>query len=110
MKMAREQEKAEGEKSGRKLKKSKAAGIVLSDEEQAQFETLRSLRMAIAKEERVPPYVAFSDKALTHMCRMQPMTKAEMLSVPGVGEFKFQKYGERFLKEIKKRLKTEDSE
>ncbi|MCJ7835125.1 DNA helicase RecQ [Cuneatibacter sp. NSJ-177] len=110
MKMAREPEKSEGKKSGRKLKKSKTAGIVLSDEEQAQFETLRSLRMAIAKEEQVPPYVVFSDKTLTHMCRMQPTTKAEMLSVPGVGEFKFQKYGERFLKEIRSEGNKEELE
>ena len=61
------------------------------------FEKLRAVRTEIAKEEKVPPYIVFSDKTLTHMCIMKPATKAEMLDVSGVGEFKYEKYGERFL-------------
>lgn len=65
------------------------------------FEKLRTLRLAIAKEEKVPPYIVFSDKTLTHMCIVKPETKEEMLTVSGVGEYKFQKYGERFLAKIR---------
>lgn len=61
------------------------------------FEKLRSLRAAIAREEKVPPYIVFSDKTLVHMCIVRPSDKEEMLTVTGVGEFKYQKYGERFL-------------
>lgn len=31
------------------------------------------------------------------MCIVKPVTKGEMLNVSGVGEFKYEKYGERFL-------------
>jgi len=31
------------------------------------------------------------------MCIVKPETRAEMLQVSGVGEFKYEKYGERFL-------------
>jgi len=62
--------------------------------------SLRTLRLEIARVEKVPPYIVFSDKTLVHMCRVRPKTKEEMLSVSGVGEFKFAKYGERFLKAI----------
>ena len=31
------------------------------------------------------------------MCIVRPSDKEEMLTVTGVGEFKYQKYGERFL-------------
>ena len=41
--------------------------------------------------------MVFSDKSLTHMCIVKPVTKGEMLNVSGVGEFKYEKYGERFL-------------
>ena len=41
--------------------------------------------------------MVFSDKTLTHMCIVKPVTKGEMLNVSGVGEFKYEKYGERFL-------------
>ena len=61
------------------------------------FEKLRSLRTEIAREEKVPPYVVFSDKSLVHMCVLKPKTREEMLTVSGVGEFKYEKYGERFL-------------
>ena len=44
----------------------------------------------------------FSDKTLTHMCIVKPKNKQEMLKVSGVGEFKFEKYGERFLSCIEK--------
>ena len=58
---------------------------------------LRGLRTEIAREEKVPPYIVFSDKTLTHMCILKPRTRNAMLSVTGVGEFKYEKYGERFV-------------
>ena len=93
MKMAKEQEKAPRADSKKKRKNS--AGI--GEQDEPLFEKLRSLRMEIAREEKVPPYIVFSDKTLTHMCIVKPKNKQEMLSVSGVGEFKYQKYGERFL-------------
>ena len=97
MKMAKEQEPVEKVKSQKKIKKSSASALELTEGEAALFEALRALRMEIAKEEKVPPYIVFSDKTLVHMSVMKPKTKEEMLSVSGVGEFKFEKYGERFL-------------
>ena len=66
------------------------------------FEQLKGLRLAIAREEGMPPYIVFSDKTLIDMCARLPGNKQEMLAVSGVGEHKFQKYGERFLDEIAK--------
>ena len=64
------------------------------------FECLRRLRAEIAREQSLPPYIIFSDKTLLDMCIRLPMEKSEMLCVNGVGENKFEKYGERFLQEI----------
>ncbi len=72
-----------------------------AENQTALFEKLRALRTEIAREEKVPPYIVFSDKTLTHMCMVRPSTKEEMLRVTGVGEFKFGKYGERFLECIR---------
>ena len=66
------------------------------------FEKLRALRLEIAREESLPPYIIFSDRSLIDMCVKMPRTKAEMLNVSGVGEYKFAKYGQRFLEEIKR--------
>ena len=66
----------------------------------ALFETLRQLRLQIAKEESVPPYIVFTDKTLIDMCEKLPGTESEMLDVSGVGQNKLKKYGQRFLQEI----------
>ena len=96
MKMAKEPERRPGKAQEAKKKKPVlASGLREGDE--PMFEKLRSLRASIAREEKVPPYIVFSDKTLVHMCIVRPSDKEEMLTVTGVGEFKYQKYGERFL-------------
>ena len=100
MKMAKEQIPAReksGKKKGRKSIAAVPGGAEFSGVEEKLFECLRTLRFEIAKEEKVPPYIVFSDKTLSHMCIVKPETRAEMLQVSGVGEFKYEKYGERFL-------------
>ncbi len=100
MKMAKEQTRPVKEAAGRKGRREsgkKTMDVELSGSDELLFERLRGLRTEIAKEEKVPPYVVFSDKTLTHMCLSRPKTKEQMLAVSGVGEYKYEKYGERFL-------------
>ncbi len=49
----------------------------------------------------MPPYIIASDKTLADMCVKLPFCKEEMLEVSGVGENKYQKYGEAFLTAIR---------
>lgn len=104
MKMAKEVEHpakaaggSAGRKKGRKGLAAGAAGAEFTEADETLFEKLRAVRTEIAREEKVPPYIVFSDKTLTHMCIVKPTTKEEMLTVSGVGEFKYEKYGEKFL-------------
>ncbi len=98
MKMAREQEHPARVKTDKKGRKGKiSAGREFSEGEENLFERLKRLRMEIARKEKVPPYLVFSDKTLTYMCILKPGTKEEMLQVSGVGEYKFKKYGKQFL-------------
>jgi len=86
MKMAREQEHLEKVKEEKKTRKSKLSGVSdasLSEADEALFEILRALRTEIAKEEKVLPYIVFSDKTLIHMCVVKSRTKTEMLSWGG---------------------------
>ncbi|MCC8102282.1 MAG: DNA helicase RecQ [Clostridiales bacterium] len=64
------------------------------------FEILRQLRLTIAREQGVPPYIIFSDKTLIDMSASSPRTRAAMLKVSGVGEAKYEKYGGRFREAI----------
>ncbi|HEY4601780.1 MAG TPA: DNA helicase RecQ [Cerasibacillus sp.] len=64
------------------------------------FMELRQLRKQIADEMEVPPYVLFSDATLKDMCRYLPKSKEEFLQIKGVGERKYEQYGETFLEAI----------
>lgn len=101
MKMAKEEAAVSEAKENRKTKKSSSSPLDLSKAEEELFEKLRTLRLKIAKEEKVPPYIVFSDKTLIHMTVQKPKNREEMLLVSGVGTFKYDKYGERFLEILK---------
>lgn len=64
------------------------------------FERLRQKRYKMAQGAKVPPYIIFSDKTLRQMSTYLPVTKEEMLSINGVGNSKYEKYGEAFAEEI----------
>ncbi len=61
------------------------------------FEILRQLRLTVAREEGMPPYIIFSDKTLIDMSIKTPRDREAMLNVSGVGSAKYEKYGERFV-------------
>lgn len=71
------------------------------DIENDLFEKLRMVRKKISSLEGVPPYIVFSDVALKEMSTYLPLNKEEFLKIKGVGEVKYEKYGEEFLAEIK---------
>lgn len=68
------------------------------------FEHLRKVRMRLADEQGYPPYIVLSDKSLHELTRMKPTTLQAFSLVSGIGEFKVKKYGDTFIKEIKKFL------
>lgn len=94
MKAAKEQKKIE--KKGKKAENDRAG-----ETDHNLFGKLRSLRLEIARKEKIPPYLVFSDKTLIHMCQIHPKTREEMLRVSGVGEVKYRRYGEAFLEVLK---------
>lgn len=65
------------------------------------FEKLRLLRQEIAQEERKAPYMIFGDGTLREMSIKYPITKEEILEISGVGEIKYERYGEKFIDIIK---------
>ncbi|MDX1679557.1 MAG: ATP-dependent DNA helicase RecQ [Akkermansiaceae bacterium] len=65
------------------------------------YSLLRDLRSKLAKQNKVPPYVIFSNKTLEALCRYQPTEAASALKVPGIGETKLQRYGEPFMETIR---------
>ena len=107
MKVAKEEPKIKKDKKqDKKGKKTKVVEGLDQEVDRELFQQLRELRLEIAKEEKVPPYIVFSDKTLIHMCQLKPGNKEEMLEVSGVGEMKYEKYGETFLSVLKSGIST----
>lgn len=86
-----------------KVKVSRKVSVVTKQitKENPLFEQLRALRMQLAQEAGVPPFVVFSDKTLQDMVNKVPLTEEAFLEVNGVGLAKLERYGEAFMEEIK---------
>jgi len=82
--------------------KNKTDPILLLENEADQdlFIVLKALRLDIAKENNVPPYVIFHDKTLIDMILSKAQTLDDMSKVAGIGQSKLDKYGDAFLKVI----------
>ncbi len=61
------------------------------------FERLRRLRLELAEEEGVAPFVIFHDKTLRSIAGYKPVTLSALLEIPGIGEVKVERYGRRVL-------------
>ncbi len=80
---------------------SRAVSTVADDYNRELFERLRSVRVRIAGEQNVPPFVVFSDRTLHELACYFPVTPDEMRRVTGVGEMKLQRYSDDFLPVIR---------
>ena len=63
---------------------------------------LKELRAQLAKKEKVPAYVIFTNATLEDMAAKLPRTMEAFLTVSGVGAVKAERYGKPFLKLLKK--------
>lgn len=65
------------------------------------FEKLREVRMRLAQENNIPPYIVFGDKSLHEMCTFLPKNESEFLMINGVGQSKLERYGSEFIEAIR---------
>ena len=85
---------------GTTLRKSKVEGESWDGVDRDLFERLRALRLRVARERGVPPYVIFHDTTLRELARLKPATLDALRHVYGVGERKAGDYGPMLLEEI----------
>jgi ATP-dependent DNA helicase RecQ len=70
------------------------------------FEALRAHRLALAREQGVPPFVIASDRTLREMAVQQPRTRGELMDVYGIGVAKADRFGRGFLDVIARAAPT----
>ncbi len=65
------------------------------------WDSLRELRLKLAREQEIPPYMIFHDSTLREMVLEQPQTSEGLAGISGVGRSKLDRYGEAFLAVLK---------
>ncbi|MDN0073006.1 DNA helicase RecQ [Bacteroides caecigallinarum] len=71
------------------------------ENEDSLFETLRLLRLKLAEQEAIPPYIVMSDSTLQSLCDKKPKTLEDLDDISGFSEYKKKKYGRDFVNAIK---------
>jgi ATP-dependent DNA helicase RecQ len=84
-------------KSARRRERPEAGAVVESD----LFDALRQVRLRLARERGVPPYVIFHDTTLRDMVERRPKTLDQLHEVYGVGTKKAGDFGDAFLDAIR---------
>lgn len=64
------------------------------------FGILSDLRKTIAVKEKIAPYMVFGDSTLLSMANTYPTHEDELLNISGVGQIKYEKYGQDFISAI----------
>jgi ATP-dependent DNA helicase RecQ len=81
-------------------RRKRPAPELLDEADQALLSKLKGLRRDLARDMGKPAYIIFSDATLIDMAQKRPKDKGQMLSLSGVGETKFQRFGNAFLEAI----------
>ncbi len=77
-----------------------------SGEGKALFERLREVRLQLAAELRMPPYIVCSDRTLHDMVQRLPQTPEALREVYGMGSRKVERFGETFLRVLRDRAEA----
>lgn len=83
----------------KKAERVRKPKVILTPDD-ALFEVLRSLRKEIAEENKVPPYMIFSDASLKEMSSVKPTDLPAFHNISGVGETKLERHGREFVNAI----------
>ncbi len=86
-----------GRRGGSRVARKDGAALFHDPADEALFQELRKLRLELARDQGVPPYVIFHDATLAEMVRERPLDLDRLGSLPGVGRRKLETYGEDFL-------------
>jgi len=85
----------------KKSRRGKPGAAAIGDINHDLFERLRDVRVRLARERGVPPYVIFHDTTLKQMAERRPATLDDLHDIYGVGAKKAADFGDAFLDAIR---------
>lgn len=64
------------------------------------FEDLRQMRLELARKQKVPAFMIFSDKTLHEVAAKKPDSREKLLEISGIGREKMRRYGKKILQTV----------
>jgi ATP-dependent DNA helicase RecQ len=94
--------RADADEPKRREKRARSGGSdsIVAPADEGLWKRLRSLRLSLARDQGVPPYVIFHDATLTDMIQRRPRDLDALSQIPGVGVSKLKRYGPLFIAAI----------
>jgi ATP-dependent DNA helicase RecQ len=83
-------------RSESKKGRSKSA-ITVADADRPLFEALRALRLQLASDAKLPPYIVCTDVTLAELAAVRPKDEAALHGITGLGTSKVARYGAALL-------------
>jgi len=81
--------------------RSKKPVVFASDEDQDLFAKLRAMRLELAREQNVAPFVIFHDRVLHEIAARKPKSRFDLSQISGVGQAKLERYGDAVLQAVR---------
>ncbi|GAP66203.1 ATP-dependent DNA helicase RecQ [Mizugakiibacter sediminis] len=85
---------------------ARTASEIATRVDAALWEALRAKRLALAREQGVPPYVIFHDATLQEIAARRPHDLAALAEIGGVGARKLERYGQAFVDVVREHAAT----
>ena len=86
---------------GRKARPARRSDASWEGVDESLFEALRTLRLELARQRGVPPYVIFHDQTLRELARHKPRDIQQLYGIAGIGERKAEAFGPAVLEVIR---------
>ena len=82
-------------------KRSRSRATLVGELDQELFDALRDVRLRLARERHVPPYVILHDTTLKELAQRRPKTMDDLHDIYGIGAKKAADFGDLFLDVIR---------
>ena len=83
-----------------KSKRQSKGAIAVNDRDRPLFEALRAMRLRLASEAKLPPYIICNDITLAELALFRPTDEAALHGITGLGNSKIARYGAALLRTI----------
>ncbi len=83
-----------------KSKRQSKSAIAVAEADRALFEALRALRLRLAAEAKLPPYIICTDVTLAELASVRPVDTEALHGITGLGNSKIARYGAALLATI----------